>query len=556
MTEPTRYCPLCELRTEAERCPEDGVRTLAVNAPPHERPPLSVGAVVDGRYRVERVLGVGAMGAVYAATQLWMDRAVALKALHQPGLTDPVALKRFYHEAKNASRIRDPHVVETLDFGVDEASGMPFFVMELVPGRTLRDIFNEEGPLPLPRLARLLEQACRGLSAAHARSIVHRDLKPANLLVQNLDGEEQLKIADFGIAKAMTPRDEAAGQLTETGVAMGTPRYMAPEQVEGRAVDGRTDLYALGCILFEGLTGKLPFMGETPIMVMMRHATEARPVLSAPELEPPLEAAVARLHETLMARDPAGRPSDPDAVADALATLAGGEVPDLGFLPAGFPDSGVPDSGSLEVHGDGRSAVADAETLVPTKTPRETTPDRATEAALAEAGEPAPTRRPVAPRARVLVLAGVVLVLAGVALVGVGILARSRVGSRSIPIESPAALPSPARTAAEPSPPQPAPAELTPSPGSSGEALASDALPELVQLRFNGRPASTQLFELGRAAPRCARLPCSIEVPRSNEVLRLRASAQHFLDRTIEVRPDRPRNVVVRLRPQLAAPSF
>ncbi len=319
-----RYCPICEVRTEAEICPTDNVPTVRSEVLRSEVtfPP---GSVINKRYRVEELLGRGGMGTVMLATQLGMDREVAIKALSRDVVGDPQMIKRFYREVKAASSMDNPHVVRVFDFGIDDAAGVPFLVMERLRGLPLSGLLAQEGALPERRTCLLLSQVAKALVDAHSRGIVHRDLKPENIFVtEHLDGEEFVKVLDFGIAK-ITNRDatDHTASLTGTGMALGTPRYMAPEQVQGKPVDHRADLYSLGCILHECVSGDAPFSGPDPAAILVAHLL--KPPAPLPHTlcdgASPTSGFVG-LRSRLLAKAPEQRPEDTADVLRELRALA------------------------------------------------------------------------------------------------------------------------------------------------------------------------------------------------------------------------------------------
>jgi eukaryotic-like serine/threonine-protein kinase len=224
---------------------------------------LQEGQKLAGRFVIERKLGRGGMGEVYLAHDALLGDRVALKTIAADSVT-PAALERFRREAQAARRVTHPHVVRIHDVGQD--GDLAFISMEYIEGETLGGRVHREGPLSLPEAKRIVLQVCDGLSAAHAAGVVHRDLKPDNIL---LDRDGNARVIDFGLARL----EQAAG-LTASGMVMGTPHFMAPEQVQGRPADVRTDVYALGCVLYHVLTGAPPFERESAIAIGMAHCTE------------------------------------------------------------------------------------------------------------------------------------------------------------------------------------------------------------------------------------------------------------------------------------------
>ena len=226
-----------------------------------ERDGLVTGDVLEGRFQVEERIGEGGVGFVYRAVQLKLNRRVAVKLLQRDMVGDEELRPRFEREAITLAALSHPNIVSIQDYGM--VRGQPFLVMELLEGRTLREIIDTEGALEPTRALRLTRQLLQGLTYAHQRGIVHRDLKPANLLVQDLPASEHLKVLDFGLVKLLPGSYLDRGvQLSRVGFTFGTPPYMSPEHATGGFVDARSDLYSVGILLFEMLTGKKPFDGE------------------------------------------------------------------------------------------------------------------------------------------------------------------------------------------------------------------------------------------------------------------------------------------------------
>ncbi|OAE01485.1 PASTA domain-containing protein [Arthrobacter sp. OY3WO11] len=269
----------------------------------HESDPL-VGTLVDNRYAVRSKLARGGMSTVYLATDQRLERDVALKVLHPHLSADDNFLGRLGREAKAAARLSHPHVVGVLDQGNDGRTA--YLVMEYIKGHTLRDLINEKGALP-PRLAlALIDPVVEGLGAAHAAGFIHRDVKPENVLISD-DG--RIKIGDFGLARAVTT-------ATSTGALIGTVAYLSPELVLGRPADARSDIYSLGIMLYEMLTGRQPFDGEVPIQVAYQHVNGTVGPPSA--LIPGLAAEVDELVQWCTANDPENRPVDGNALLQEL----------------------------------------------------------------------------------------------------------------------------------------------------------------------------------------------------------------------------------------------
>ena len=321
-----RYCPLCEEATAAPQCETHHAPTVPLIPAAGAAEP-ALGDTLSGRYRLVRVLGEGGMGRVYVAVQLAMAREVALKTLRPDTVGGLKLLKRFYREARSVSQLQDPHVVRTHDFGVDERTGTPYLVMELVSGGSLAANIPKGVGLGWRRATRIASQIARALTEAHAAGIVHRDLKCENVILsRTASGEEHARVLDFGIAKLMGPDTDGSGELTVSGAPIGTPRTMAPEQILCEAVDGRTDLYALGCILHELIVGTPPFGGESRLDVVAGHLTKPPPPIPGRCDAPP---AVHMVLDRLLRKRPAERPRSAAAVVTALDDILAGRSVDI-----------------------------------------------------------------------------------------------------------------------------------------------------------------------------------------------------------------------------------
>ncbi len=265
-----------------------------------------IGRNIAGKFVVEKFLGGGAMGAVYKAYQKSIEKHVAIKVLHKEFGAEPSFVSRFEREAKAASLLDHVNLMRVLDFG-REPDGVCYIAMELLEGRSLFQVIKEDGRLTNERMAGLIRQTLAGLAVAHEMGIIHRDLKPENIVVLEKfddDGKraELVKVCDFGMAKLVTPDNEGAGgplsseKLTSHGVVVGTPDYMSPEQGKGERLDARSDLYAVGVILYQMLARRLPFSAETPIATLLRHVIDdpEPPSEIEPDVHPGLESVCLR----------------------------------------------------------------------------------------------------------------------------------------------------------------------------------------------------------------------------------------------------------------------
>lgn len=267
-----------------------------------------IGRLVDGRYRVRARIARGGMATVYVATDLRLERRIALKVMHGHLSDDTVFQSRFIQEARAAARLADPHVVNVFDQGQD--GDMAYLVMEYLPGITLRELLREQRRLTVPQAVSILDAILSGLAAAHRAGIVHRDVKPENVLLAE-DG--RIKIGDFGLARATTANTATGAQL------LGTIAYLAPELVTRGTADARSDIYALGIMLYEMLTGEQPYKGEQPMQIAFQHATDSvpRPSVKNPGVPEPLDELVLWATE----KDPDDRPTDAREMLDRLREI-------------------------------------------------------------------------------------------------------------------------------------------------------------------------------------------------------------------------------------------
>ena len=320
-SEPTGVsCPQCgkQLDDEPNFCPACGtdLRGLSgtsdtLDGPLKER-------TIDGRYRILEKLGEGGMGAVYKVEHVRMGKMAALKLMRPDHAVDKALKGRFLQEARVVARLSHPNTVQVFDSGELEDGGL-FIVMEYVPGKDLAWHLRAHGAMGEAQAVNIGVQLCKSLQEAHEAGIVHRDLKPANVMLvrHRKSGDDQVKLLDFGIAKLQ----EAEGRKSTTGDFVGTPAYMSPEQIRGETLDARSDLYSLGCLLFELVTGRQPYDGPTPISILTQHHEAPIPRVLEARPEAQISPAFQQLIERAMAKTPEGRWADAEGMRAALEQL-------------------------------------------------------------------------------------------------------------------------------------------------------------------------------------------------------------------------------------------
>jgi serine/threonine-protein kinase len=279
-----------------------------------------------GSYQLGDLLGRGGMGEVYKATHRMLARPAAIKLIRPEALggqdaeAAQLAVKRFYREAESAASLRSPHTVEIYDFGVTE-DGTLYFVMELLEGMDLESLVKKHGPLPAGRVIHILQQVCESLEEAHRKGLVHRDIKPANIHVGRLGlRQDFVKVLDFGLVKPFSAKNAEHSLATVAGQTPGTPAYMAPEMALGEAVDGRSDIYALGCVAYYLLTGQLVFDADTAFQMIARHL-QSEPSHPSLRTENHIPRALDKLVLTCLEKEPRERPQSAEELARGLASI-------------------------------------------------------------------------------------------------------------------------------------------------------------------------------------------------------------------------------------------
>ncbi|MDP3503755.1 MAG: FHA domain-containing serine/threonine-protein kinase [Myxococcales bacterium] len=420
---------------------------------------LPEGSTVGGRYRIIKKLAAGGMGEVYQAEHIELHKQFAVKVMLPALSSDQEFVARFKREAISASRIGQQNIIDISDFGQTD-DGRFYFVMEFLDGVTIASLLHRQGPLPVPRMVNIALQTSRALAAAHAQGIVHRDMKPENVMVLQRRGQPDfVKVLDFGVAKVST--GPALGGQTQLGMVVGTPQYMSPEQAMGVAVDSRTDTYALGLILYEMLSGKPTFHGDTASILMVKQVTEPAPPFSA-ELSETMPAALHDLIFQMLEKDPNKRPESLDKVVEALETLlahlrVGAKLP-TATVSGRFPSTATPHTVSpVRVTSSGLP-------IAPPQTRHERVPISEPEDTL-----PPPPAKSKAP----FIIAGVLLLV----IIGAGAVAAFKPApTPEVPVViEPVALDEPKKV--EPPPPPP------------------PSAPKLVKLTLETKPEGAEVFE-------------------------------------------------------------
>lgn len=343
-----------------------------------------VGRVISDRFRVISPIARGGMGVVYKAEQAPLGRIVAIKvlSLKQDEEKDPEFRRRFFLEAATVAKLTHPNTVTVFDYGQGDG-GVYYIAMEYVDGRTLKKALNVDGPFDAARAINVAKQICRSLREAHRLGVIHRDMKPGNVMLVDRDGEDYVKVLDFGLVKEVNPEDPDE-DLTQAGVFMGSPKYMAPEQIQGERVDGRTDIYSIGVMLYEMLCGRVPFNRDNPMQILMDHVREPVPAMHAPDGAAPIPPELQAIVHKCLEKKMEDRFADMEALLVALKTggvqvglsmssssrmlpiTGSGEIDVSGF-PGGTPVSGVH---TLDTSPSGGVAPVGSVSMPPDEAPR------------------------------------------------------------------------------------------------------------------------------------------------------------------------------------------
>ena len=459
-----------------------------------------VGTTIADRYRVLSKLGEGGMGVVYLAEHVFIEKKVALKVLSEDFARKADLVARFMQEAKAASKIGHENIVDITDFG-ETASGSVFFAMEFLDGMDLAGHIKSGGAMPFTRAKHIMNQICRALGAAHAKGIIHRDMKPENVYLVTREGRgDFVKVLDFGIAK-MSALDEGGSRLTRTGMIFGTPEYMSPEQARGDKPDHRVDIYAAGCILYEMLTGDVPFHAETFMGVLTKHMFENPEPPSQRNPGANIPPDVEEVCLKALAKDRDQRYQTMKELALALEACAGGDLSQAwGNEPSG--------PGLRE----------------PSQAFR--TPGTATRGAVGAQAARATSADVEAPKKRTGLVVG-----------GIAALLLAGGGAAVVMTQKKPEAPKPLLTAPVVAAPKPAPPVEPPKP-------VGPPKPSTYTMSINTQPAGAEVFN---GAERLGTTPCNVVLPASKTAVDLMLKKKGYKEQTLKVVPDKDHDFLVDL---------
>ncbi|MCC6524363.1 MAG: protein kinase [Polyangiaceae bacterium] len=497
-------CPSCRRKYPdgVEVCAKDGEALLPDQAFVAEDAELPPGRMV-GEYRIERRLGQGGFGTVYAAVHPVIGKTAAIKVLGRAFSSSPQMVSRFISEARAANKIRSANIIDIFGFGALD-DGRHYYIMELCEGLTLEQRLRDFGPLAPPLAVTVLRGVARALDAAHEAGIVHRDLKPDNVFITfDDDGKPAVKLLDFGIAKLLGD-DATVSHKTRTGAPVGTPHYMSPEQVNGLPVDRRSDIYALGVMSFEALTGELPFRGTSLLQLMTQHTSTPPPPAS--ERRPALGTAFDAPLAHMLAKDPADRPATAGAAIGAVADAARAAGLELDLARPVPPEERRPRTRITPASadaGDAETDISNAPTALHAPHAQTPEPHRESGVANVETRASAAPTRPERKGRQIAAFAGALLLLGAAFAYLLSGSPRSETAEATA--RRVATAPARDQTAAAPRPPTGAPsAEATPPAPSASAAVpepsatASISASADVSLELTGAPRGANVELDGR----------------------------------------------------------
>ena len=324
-----RICPTCKTAYPARgfqsTCSRDGTPLVDAASFAADQSDPMIGTTLAGRFKIMARIGTGGMGTVYRAEQQGLSRQVALKVLKQDLVLERETVARFQREAKAMSLLLHTNTVRVFDFGEDPATGHLFLAMELLTGELLTALLDREGALDPAHAIDIAQQILRSLHEAHTKGIVHRDLKPDNIYLAQIEGHPKavVKVLDFGIAKAFREENQIDQLQTQAGTVFGTPRYMSPEQAQGKALDPRSDLYSVGVLLYQLLCGRPPFVDDDAVVVMAKHIRDKPDPLRKAAPDRPIPASLERIVHRALEKDPGARPGSGEELERALGECLG-----------------------------------------------------------------------------------------------------------------------------------------------------------------------------------------------------------------------------------------
>lgn len=507
-----KVCPVCKGQYSGGEvfCPIDATRLMTpsqmTGAPTSDPEDPLIGQELAGRYKILKRIGEGGMGLVYEGVHTVIEKRVAIKVLREDFSKRTEVVERFRQEAKSASRIGHENIVDISDFG-ETPTGASYFVMEFLDGEDLANLLAREATVEPQRSIDICMQCCRALEAAHSKGIVHRDMKPENIfLTQRDDHRDFVKIVDFGIAKMSDiETDGAPGRkLTKTGMIFGTPEYMSPEQASGKALDHRVDIYAMGVILYETVTGRVPFVGDSFMGILTQHMFEEPPPLRDVVENVKCSAELEMVIFKALAKDPDARYQSMEELGTALEEAAEGRVSDATLIGFGEP---------VKSRARGPRAVKPAQS---------------------QGDFPAQAKPKVG-----LIVAGIIALLA----IGGGgawvALQPDEVGTDPdvTPLAAVDPTPDPTAGSAPTGPDPTATAGLAPTPAAPTPAAPPEptpAAPTLVDVRVETRPSGARVFIEGGAE--CPESPCTLQAT-AGEVVTIRARRGRMVGST-EITPE------------------